>query len=155
MHTKILRLADLKKRLRRLRGKSVVFTNGCFDILHYGHVKYLEAARKKGDVLVVGLNSDASVRRLKGKGRPVTPQRERGLILAALACVDYVTVFNEDTPLRLIKAVRPDVLVKGTDWKRSQIVGAPFVTSAGGRVLTIPLVKGRSTTGLLKRLKNL
>lgn len=155
MHAKIVPTADLKKKLKRLRGKTVVFTNGCFDILHYGHVAYLQAARKKGDILVVGLNTDASVRRLKGPRRPVTPQRERAAVLAALACVDYVTFFGDDTPLRLIKAVRPDVLVKGADWKKKEIVGAPFVASCGGRVLTIPLVKGRSTTDLLKRLTSL
>ena len=154
-HAKIVRLADLKKKLKRRRGRTVVFTNGCFDLLHYGHVRYLEAAKRKGDVLIVGLNTDASVRRLKGRGRPVTPQKERAAVLAALACVDYVTLFNEDTPLRLIRAVRPDVLVKGGDWKRSRIVGASDVASYGGRVLRIPLVKGRSTTGLLKRLKTL
>ncbi len=155
MHAKVIRLADLKKRLKRLRGKTVVFTNGCFDILHYGHVKYLQAAKKKGDVLIVGLNTDASVRRLKGRRRPVSPQRERAAVLAALACVDYVTLFREDTPLRLIKVVRPDVLVKGGDWKVARIVGAPTVSSYGGRVLTIPLIKGWSTTGLLKRIKTL
>ncbi len=152
---KIVSLAILKKRLRRSRGRRIVFTNGCFDLLHYGHVTALEAARKMGDVLVVGLNTDASVRRLKGRGRPVTPQKERAAILAALACVDYVILFSDDTPLRLIEAVCPDVLVKGGDWKTSQIVGASCVTSCGGRVLTIPLVKGRSTSGLLKRIKNL
>ncbi len=153
--TKIVSLVLLKKKLKRLRPRRIVFTNGCFDLLHYGHVAYLEAAKKRGDVLVVGLNTDASVRRLKGRGRPVTPQKERAAVLAALACVDYVTLFSDDTPLRLIEAVCPDVLVKGGDWKTSQIVGASCVTACGGRVLILPLVKGRSTTGLLKRIKNL
>jgi len=155
MPAKIVSLPDLLRRLKRHRGKVLVFTNGCFDILHYGHVKYLEAAKKKGDILIVGMNTDASVRRLKGPGRPVTPEKERAAILAALACVDYVTLFAEDTPLRLIEAVRPDVLVKGRDWKKTEIVGARFVSARGGRVLTVPLVKNRSTTGLLKRIKTL
>jgi len=152
---KIVSRARLKKLLKNRRSKTVVFTNGCFDILHAGHVTYLAAAKKKGDILVVGLNSDASVRRLKGRGRPVTSQQDRAIVLAALACVDFITIFEEDTPLDLIKALCPDVLVKGGDWKKTQIIGASCVSSCGGRVLTLPFIKGRSTSGLLKRIKTL
>jgi D-beta-D-heptose 7-phosphate kinase/D-beta-D-heptose 1-phosphate adenosyltransferase len=131
----------------------VVFTNGCFDLLHVGHVRYLQAARALGDALVVGLNADASVRRIKGPRRPVTPQRERAEVLAALECVDYVTIFAADTPLALIRRVGPDVLVKGGDWPPERIVGREAVLARGGRVLSIPLVPGRSTTGLIERLR--
>ncbi len=133
-------------------GLRVVFTNGCFDLLHAGHVRYLNQARSLGDILVVGLNSDASVRRLKGPGRPVTPEAERGEILAALSAVDAVAVFGEDTPLSLIRAALPDVLVKGGDWALDAIVGRELVEGRGGRVVTIPVVPGRSTSGLLDRL---
>jgi D-beta-D-heptose 7-phosphate kinase/D-beta-D-heptose 1-phosphate adenosyltransferase len=136
----------------RSRGESTVFTNGCFDLLHAGHVRYLNAAKNLGDRLVVGLNSDASVRRLKGPGRPVTPESERAEILAALAAVDAVVVFEDDTPLKLIEAVEPDVLVKGGDWALRDIVGREFVEARGGRVLTIPLVAGRSTSELIGSL---
>ncbi len=136
----------------RYRGEPTVFTNGCFDLLHAGHVRYLNAARALGGHLVVGLNSDASVRRLKGPGRPVTPESERAEILAALAAVDAVVVFGEDTPLRLIEAVEPDVLVKGGDWALEDIVGREFVEARGGRVLTLPVIPGRSTSALLARL---
>jgi len=136
----------------RSRGEHTVFTNGCFDLLHSGHVRYLNAARALGEHLVVGLNSDASVRRLKGSGRPVTPESERAEILAALAAVDAVVVFGEDTPLRLIEAVEPDVLVKGGDWALEAIVGREFVEARGGRVLTLPVIPGRSTSALLARL---
>ena len=136
----------------RSRGEPAVFTNGCFDLLHSGHVRYLNAARALGEHLVVGLNSDASVRRLKGSGRPVTPESERAEILAALAAVDAVVVFGEDTPLRLIEAVEPDVLVKGGDWALEAIVGREFVEARGGRVLTLPVIPGRSTSALLARL---
>ncbi len=132
-------------------GLRVVFTNGCFDLLHAGHVRYLNQARSLGDILVVGLNSDASVRRLKGPGRPVTPEAERGEILAALSAVDAVAVFGEDTPLSLLRVALPDVLVKGGDWALEAIVGRELVESRGGRVVTIPVVPGRSTSGLLHR----
>ena len=137
---------------RRRAGHTVVFTNGCFDILHPGHVRYLEAARALGDCLVVGLNSDESVRRLKGPRRPICTQDERATVLAALESVDFVTVFDEDTPLRLIEAVRPDVLVKGGDWAPDRIVGRDVVESHGGRVVTIPFVPGKSTTGIVERI---
>jgi D-beta-D-heptose 7-phosphate kinase/D-beta-D-heptose 1-phosphate adenosyltransferase len=134
-------------------GKKVVFTNGCFDLLHVGHVRYLQEARALGDALVVGVNSDASVRRLKGPGRPLNPARERAEVLAALASVDYVTTFSGATPLRLIEAVRPDVLVKGGDWPVEKIVGREVVEARGGRVLALPFVKNRSTTATIARMQ--
>jgi D-beta-D-heptose 7-phosphate kinase/D-beta-D-heptose 1-phosphate adenosyltransferase len=134
------------------RGERVVFTNGCFDLLHAGHVRYLNAARAMGDRLVVGLNSDGSVRRLKGPSRPVTPEGERAEILTALAAVDAVVVFGEDTPLELIRLLRPDVLVKGGDWSPEAIVGKAEVEAGGGTVASLPLLGGRSTTRLLERL---
>ena len=151
---KILSLPQLLERLRHGHfGDWIVFTNGCFDILHRGHATYLAAARDLGGVLVVGVNSDASVRRLKGPDRPVNDERSRALMLAALQCVDYVTLFDEDTPLALIDAIRPDVLVKGGDYTRDTIVGADIVERSGGQVVTIPLVQGFSTTALLGRIK--
>ena len=151
---KIIAKAELTMRLGQWRdqGLRIVFTNGCFDILHRGHVEYLSKASDKGDVLVVGLNTDASVKRLKGEGRPVNDQEARALILASLDCVDAVVLFDEDTPYELIKAVRPDVLVKGADYKPEEIVGYDIVTSYGGKVETVPLVEGYSTTGILERV---
>jgi D-beta-D-heptose 7-phosphate kinase/D-beta-D-heptose 1-phosphate adenosyltransferase len=137
---------------RRRLGQRVAFTNGCFDVLHAGHVQYLQEARAQADLLVVGLNSDASVRGLKGDGRPVNPAEARAAVLAALQAVDYVTVFDEPTPLELIQAVRPDVLVKGADYRKDQVVGAAFVESYGGRVHLAGLRQGYSTTRLLQRL---
>ena len=144
-------LSPLTSHLSRWReqGLRIVFTNGCFDILHRGHVEYLSKAADMGDVLVVGLNTDASVKRLKGEGRPVNDQEARAIVLASLSCVDAVALFDEDTPYELIKAVRPDVLVKGADYKPEEIVGYDIVTSYGGKVETVPLVEGYSTTGLL------
>ncbi len=130
----------------------MVFTNGVFDILHRGHVEYLQRAKSFGDVLMVGLNTDASVRRLKGASRPVQDQRDRAAILQALEMVDYVVLFGEDTPEKLIRQVRPDVLVKGADYRLSEIVGADFVTSYGGKVRRVRLTPGRSTSKLLKLL---
>lgn len=136
----------------RSQGRKVVFTNGCFDILHYGHVSYLERSRRLGDALIVGLNSDDSVRRLKGAGRPVQNEHDRARILAAQGCVDAVTIFDEDTPHELVKAVRPDVLCKGADYKRKQnVVGWDLVERWGGRVVLVDLVAGRSTTGVLSK----
>ncbi len=137
-------------RLRR-QGKTIVFTNGCFDILHAGHARYLRDAARLGDVLVVGVNSDASVRRLKGAGRPVQAARDRAYLLASLACVSFVVVFSENTPAALIEQVVPHVLVKGGDWKGKEIVGSGFVLSRGGTVRTVPLLPGRSTTAILRR----
>jgi len=145
-------LVEAVRSLQRA-GKKVVFTNGCFDLLHIGHVRYLQEARELGDALVVGVNSDASVRRLKGPGRPLTPARERAEILAALACVDFVTVFGAATPLQLIRAVQPDVLVKGGDWAVDAIVGREVVEGRGGQVVAIPFVKDRSTTGMIGRIR--
>lgn len=152
---KIVCFSRLEARLRplRLAGRRIVFTNGCFDILHLGHVRYLQAARRLGQALLVGLNSDASVRRLKGPERPLHAQKARAEVLAALECVDFVCVFTEDTPERLIRRVRPDLLVKGGDWNKEQIAGAAFVESYGGRVRVIPYVEGHSTTGLVRRIR--
>ncbi len=136
----------------RRRGKRIVFTNGCFDLLHLGHVIYLEDAKRKGDILVVGVNRDASVRRLKGKNRPLVKDSDRACVIAGLQSVDFVCLFGEDTPLSLIKLVRPDILVKGADWKNKEIVGKAFVNSYGGKALTIKFIKGRSTTGLIKKI---
>lgn len=136
----------------RFLEQKIVFTNGCFDLLHLGHITYLEEAAKLGDVLVVGLNSDESVRRLKGPSRPVLPQQERARLLAALEFVEAVVVFEEETPLRLIEKIRPDVLVKGGDYTVDRIVGAELVQSYGGQVEILPLVPGYSTTALIKRL---
>ncbi len=133
----------------RRRGERVVFTNGCFDLLHPGHVTYLEDARKLGDLLVVGLNSDSSVRRLKGPARPILPEAARARLLAALAAVDYVTIFADETPYRLIKRIQPDVLVKGGDWAPETIVGREIVAARGGRVLSLPLVGGYSTSAII------
>lgn len=132
----------------------VVFTNGVFDILHRGHVEYLFAARALGDSLVVGVNTDASVRRLKGPERPLNPEQDRALVLAALACVDVVTLFDEDTPQALIAALLPDVLVKGADYRPQDVVGRAEVEAAGGRLVLIPFVEGRSTTALVQKLRN-
>lgn len=137
---------------RRRRGQTVVFTNGCFDLLHAGHIRYLKASREMGDCLIVGLNSDASVRRLKGEGRPILDQKERTEILSALSFVDHVVVFDEDTPLRLIESIRPDVLTKGADYEPGQVVGADVVRAYGGRVELIELVEGKSTTGIIGRI---
>jgi len=152
---KILAREPLVEAVRSLQraGKKVVFTNGCFDLLHIGHVRYLQEARELGDALVVGVNADASVRRLKGPGRPLTPARERAEILAALACVDFVTVFGAATPLQLIRAVGPDVLVKGGDWPVEKIVGRDVVQARGGRVVAIPFVKNRSTTAVIGKIR--
>jgi D-beta-D-heptose 7-phosphate kinase/D-beta-D-heptose 1-phosphate adenosyltransferase len=150
---KIVERDELVARLKRPRGERVVFTNGCFDVLHRGHVEYLEAARALGDVLVVGLNTDDSVRRLKGPSRPVNPQDDRAYVLAGLAAVDYVTYFAEDTPRDLIVALLPDVLVKGGDYRKEDIVGGAEVEAAGGQVVVAPLVPGRSTTAILQRAR--
>ena len=144
-------IANFAKRLRRQK-KKIVFTNGVFDILHRGHVDYLAKARSFGDLLIVGLNSDRSVRRLKGTGRPLQKQTDRAAILLALESVDYVVIFGEETPDRLIRQVKPDVLVKGADYAISEIVGADFVKSHGGSVRRVRLTEGRSTSGIIKRM---
>ncbi|MSS73911.1 MAG: D-glycero-beta-D-manno-heptose 1-phosphate adenylyltransferase [Candidatus Latescibacteria bacterium] len=146
------RLLEAVARVRG-RGGQVVFTNGCFDILHRGHEVYLGEAKGLGDILVVGLNDDASVRRLKGPGRPVNPVEVRARALSALSCVDYVLIFQEDTPERLVAAVRPDVLAKGGDYRIEEVVGGDFVRSYGGKVVTLTRVEGVSTTEILRKIQ--
>ena len=160
LNLKIVSMHDLKLilNMQRQLGKEenrqfkVVFTNGCFDLIHRGHVDYLSKARDLGDLLIVGLNSDDSVRRLKGEKRPISNQQSRAIVLAAFAFVDYVVVFDEDTPINVIKTVKPDILVKGGDYIRDNVVGADFVESYGGRLELIPLVPGESTTNLVGRV---
>jgi len=138
---------------RRAAGASIVFTNGVFDLLHPGHLRYLQAARGYGDALIVGLNSDASVRRNKGEGRPIVAGRERAEALAALACVDAVVQFDEDTPAEIVRAIQPDVLVKGADWPADQIVGRDTVEARGGRVIRVAVEPGYSTSALIARIR--
>ncbi len=154
LETKIKSLSELKKIIRSLkaRHKKIVFTNGCFDLLHYGHATYLEAARRKGDILIVGINSDKSVKRIKGANRPVVNEKERLRLVAALESVDYVVLFQEDTPLKIIRLLNPDILVKGADWAKDAIVGGDFILKQGGKVMTIKLVKGYSTSNLIKKI---
>jgi rfaE bifunctional protein nucleotidyltransferase chain/domain len=156
MAGKVLSRAALARRLASLRRrkKRIVFTNGCFDLIHPGHVRYLAAAKRLGEVLVVGLNSDRSVRRLaKGRNRPLVPEHDRAEVLAALEMVDFVVVFDEETPLELIRRVQPDVLVKGGDWSPQRIVGADVVRARGGTVRPLPFAPGYSTTRLLRRIR--
>ncbi len=136
----------------KAEGKRIVFTNGCFDLLHVGHVRYLEEAKARGDVLVVGINSDRSVRGLKGSNRPILPQEERSEVLSGLSCVDYVTIFDEETPLELIKSLQPHVLVKGGDWTRETTVGREIVEQSGGEVVIVPFQEGASTTNLIETI---
>jgi D-beta-D-heptose 7-phosphate kinase/D-beta-D-heptose 1-phosphate adenosyltransferase len=136
----------------KAKGKRIVFTNGCFDLLHIGHVRYLEKARALGNVLVVGVNSDSSVRKLKGPKRPILPEEERAGILSGLGCVDYITIFREIDPLKLITSLRPDVLVKGGDWTKEQTVGKEVVERSGGEVVIIPFIKGASTSNLIETI---
>jgi D-beta-D-heptose 7-phosphate kinase/D-beta-D-heptose 1-phosphate adenosyltransferase len=139
----------------RLKGKRIVFTNGCFDLIHVGHLRYLEASRELGDLLVIGVNSDASVTAIKGPQRPVLGQEERAELIGGLHCVDYVTLFDAPDPLQLISLLKPDVLVKGADWSEDSIVGAEVVRQNGGKVRRIPLVDGISTTSLITRILEL
>lgn len=154
---KILDHGALIQECRRLRseGKRLVFTNGCFDLLHPGHVRYLREARSLGDALVVALNSDRSVRVLKGEGRPILNERERAEVVAALQAVDYVIIFDEETPRELIAELLPDVLVKGGDWPLDEIAGRQEVEAAGGKVLSLPYVEGSSSTDIIERIKRL
>lgn len=152
--TSLRRLTEDLKTARK-KGKKVVFTNGCFDIIHAGHVRYLKKARSLGDILVVGLNSDSSVKAIKGESRPIVPQNERAEVLSALSSVDRVVIFNETTPEKLIKAIRPDILAKGADWAAKDIVGADIVRKNGGKVSRITLAKGRSTTNIIKKILTL
>lgn len=151
---KCVSVDEVLKKLENKKGKKVVFTNGCFDILHAGHVGYLNEAAKCGDILVVGLNSDASVKRLKGESRPVNNQADRASVLCALECVDYVVIFEEDTPYDLIKAIKPDVLAKGADYKKEEIAGYDIVEANGGEVALIPLLDDHSTSGIIQRINN-
>jgi rfaE bifunctional protein nucleotidyltransferase chain/domain len=151
---RVLSRADACLLFGRPRNDTVVFTNGCFDILHRGHVEYLHLARSLGDRLIVGLNTDGSVRRLKGAGRPIVGQDDRAYVLAGLAAIDAVTLFDEDTPAALIEALLPDVLVKGGDYTPDRVVGRDCVEQAGGRVVIIPFVTGRSTSGIVHNIRN-
>ncbi len=157
LQNKIKNLGKLKKIISYLKakGKKVVFTNGCFDLLHYGHVKYLEEAKKKGDILVVGINSDASIKKLKGDKRPIINEEDRQQLVAALESVDFVVLFKEDTPCKIIKLLKPDILVKGADWHKNNIAGKDTVLGYGGSVSTIKLVKNRSTSNLIKKIAKL
>ena len=148
---KILTLEKLKNFLKKAKkeGKKIVFTNGCFDILHSGHVRIIEFAKSQGDLLILGLNSDASVRRLKGPSRPVNKQKDRAIVVSALEAVDGVVLFKEDTPLNLIKIIKPDILVKGADYTTDNVVGREYA----GKVVLCPLVKGKSTTNIIKKVK--
>lgn len=154
---KVLALDEAVDRVRELKrqGRIVVFTNGCFDLLHPGHTRYLSEARALGDVLVVAVNSDRSVRELKGPGRPVVPEDERAELLAALRSVDYVTIFDDPTPRQVIARMLPNVLVKGADWGPNAIVGREEVEAAGGQVISIPLAEGYSTSAIIKKIKEL
>jgi rfaE bifunctional protein nucleotidyltransferase chain/domain len=148
---KVLDLTELIRVRKRakVQKKKVVFTNGCFDLLHRGHIEYLKKAKSLGDILIVGLNSDSSVKKIKGKKRPIVNHKDRAEILSALSFVDYVCIFNEETPERMIKKIIPDILVKGGDWAKPDIVGKDIVESSGGKVATIPLVKGKSTKNII------
>jgi D-beta-D-heptose 7-phosphate kinase/D-beta-D-heptose 1-phosphate adenosyltransferase len=152
---KILTRDELESKLIQARasGKKIVFTNGCFDILHMGHVRYLAAAKSHGQILVVGLNSDQSVQRIKGAKRPIVGQAQRAEVLASLWCVDYVTIFNAADPLKLIESLKPDVLVKGADWPKQEIIGADVVQKNGGRVIRVAVVPDISTSIIIQRIK--
>ncbi len=154
MKDKIKKRQELYRIIKTLKekGKKIIFTNGCFDLLHLGHVRYLEEAKSLGDILVVGVNSDRSVRELKGPNRPILPERERAEIISGLGCVDYVTIFDELDPLELISSLLPHVLVKGGDWTRESIVGREVVERAGGEVVVLPFVEGASTSNLIETI---
>lgn len=154
MNEKIVAREVLTEKVRDLKkkGRRVVFTNGCFDLLHVGHIRYLAAAKAEGDFLIVGLNTDRSVREIKGNRRPVVSEHERAEVLAALTMVDFVTFFDEPDPRETIRMLMPDVLVKGADWERDDIIGGDVVTAAGGQVVRIPLTEGASTTGIIDRI---
>lgn len=153
--SKIYSLTELKTQIViwRSSGQRIVFTNGCFDLLHRGHLEYLASAKTYGDILVIGLNSDLSVRRLKGANRPFTSEQDRAYILSQLQMVDAVCIFAEDTPLQLISEIQPDVLVKGGDYKIEEIVGKDVVERQGGLVITVPVIAGRSTSGLIEKIR--
>jgi len=144
-------LAEALDALRK-KNKKIIFTNGCFDILHLGHIRYLQQAKSLGDILIVGINSDSSIRKLKGENRPIVPEDERSEIIAALECVDYVIIFSESTPKRIIKMIKPDIHVKGGDWKIEQILEANLVQSYGGKVVIVDEVEGYSTSEIIRRI---
>jgi len=154
---KIRTLDDLVRELafHRQQGRSIVFTNGCFDVLHRGHIEYLRFCKEHGDIVVLGLNSDRSVRQIKGPDRPINNQHDRAAVLAGLEAVDYIVVFDEPDPMQLIEAVRPDVLIKGADWAKEQVIGGTFVESYGGRVVLAPLVDGKSSTATIRKIRSL
>ncbi len=154
MPKKIKSLLQMKRIGARLKaqGKRIVFTNGCFDILHVGHIRYLTQARKLGDILIVGLNTDRSVRMIKGEKRPIVPEKERAEVLSSLEVVDYVVLFDEPDPLHLITALKPTILAKGADWSKDKIIGKDVVEGSGGRVVRIPLVPGSSSTGVIEKV---
>ena len=154
MISKIVEVKELINRIDPLRrsGKQVVFTNGCFDIMHAGHVRYLAAARSEGEILIVGINSDKSVKSIKGKNRPIMPQDQRAEVLAGLWCVDYIVFFDEPDPLRLIQTIKPDVLVKGEDWDEDKIIGADSVKADGGRVVRVAVVPDISTSMIIEKI---
>lgn len=157
LKTKIKTLNGLKAIVLNLKkaDKKIVFTNGCFDLLHYGHIRYLESAKGKGDILIVAINSDSSIKRIKGGSRPIINEADRIGTIAALESVDYVVLFDEDTPLKTIEALKPDIIVKGADWKKEGIVGNKFVSGYGGKVIRVKLLKGRSTTNLINRIRTI
>jgi rfaE bifunctional protein nucleotidyltransferase chain/domain len=152
---KILERKRLKEKVEALRknGKKIAFTNGCFDILHVGHVRYLTEARKNADILILALNSDSSVRAIKGEKRPLVPEEERAEVLAAIECIDFITIFQESTPLELINLLKPDFLIKGGDWPEDKVVGRDEIKKWGGRVIIIPEIKGKSTTNIVEKIK--
>lgn len=152
--TKIVGVEVLKRRIQadRKRGKKIAFTNGCFDIVHYGHISYLEKSKKENRILIIGLNSDKSIRAIKGKNRPVIQEKSRAALLAALMCVDYVTIFNEETPYNLIKSIKPDILIKGEDWRGKGVVGSDVVEASGGKVEYVKYVPEFSTTRIINKI---
>jgi rfaE bifunctional protein nucleotidyltransferase chain/domain len=156
LENKILSRNELEDILGQIREKklSIVFTNGCFDILHKGHVRYLADASELADVFIIGLNTDSSVKRIKGPNRPLQDQESRAFVLSALAFVDYIVLFGEDTPIELLRVIKPNVLVKGGDYQVESIVGYDLVNSYGGQVLSLPLVKGYSTTSIIKKISS-
>lgn len=153
MTQKIKQIKEMKSIIARLkaRGKEVVFTNGCFDILHVGHIRYLKKAKKQGDILVIGLNTDRSVKQIKGEERPIVPEKERAEVLSALEFVDYVVLFDEPDPFLLIESLKPNVLVKGADWPKNKIIGREIMEKTGGRVVRIP-GPGASSTGVIEKI---
>ncbi|MCD6539443.1 MAG: D-glycero-beta-D-manno-heptose 1-phosphate adenylyltransferase [Candidatus Omnitrophica bacterium] len=151
---KVSKLAHLVKTLKKKK-KKIVFTNGCFDLIHPGHIKLLSSAKKQGEVLILGLNSDSSIRKIKGEKRPILKEKERIEILSAITYIDYIVVFKEETPFKLVKIIKPDVLVKGGDWEEKDIVGADLVKKQGGKIVRIRLKKGYSTTTLIEKIKKI